>query len=98
MRSGQNKDQIKKRRALVIPVILVFCILCMAVFWISRKTTEEMSASAIGNLNESLNLVQGTIETILQKEAEFQKLIADELIIEDNMERFILSYKKIRQW
>ena len=48
-----------------------------------------MSQSAISNLSESLELVRGTIEAILDKEAEFQKLIAQEVSLMENPEEFI---------
>ena len=51
-----------------------------------------MSQSAISNLSESLELVRGTIEAILDKEAEFQKLIAQEVSLMENPEEFIQSY------
>lgn len=55
--------------------------LATIVFTVARKISTEMSASAIQNLSESLDLMKGTIEAILSKEAEFQKLIAQELVM-----------------
>lgn len=80
--------------ALLLPIILVFCILGAAVFGVSRKISKEMSASAIQNLSESLDLMKGTIEAILIKEAEFQKLIAQEIVTIEDPETFIRSYNK----
>ncbi len=77
-----------------LPIILVFCILIAVVFSVSRKISTEMSHSAIQNLSESLDLMKGTIEAILQKEAEFQKLIAQEISATENPEEFIRSYHK----
>lgn len=53
-------------------VIGLFCVLGIVVFSVSRRITTEMSASAISNLGESLDLIQGTIETIFRMEAEHQ--------------------------
>ncbi len=55
-----------------------------------------MSSSAIYNLSESLGLIKGTIQAILTKEAEFQKLIAQEITMIEEPEQFIRSYEKNR--
>lgn len=60
IKSGANKGL-----PLLISIIMVFCILGTVVFSVARKTNREMSAAAIQNLNESLDLVQCTIEAIL---------------------------------
>lgn len=52
-----------------------------------------MSSSAIGNLSESLELLKSTVETLLKKEAEFQKLIAEEIATTENPEEFIRNYQ-----
>lgn len=79
---------------LLFSIIVVFFILGMVVFTVSRKITEEMSSSAIHNLNESLVLIRGTIEAILVKESEFQKLIAQEIATLDEPEEFVSSYNR----
>ncbi len=79
---------------LIVPILLVFCILGGVVFSIANKISNEMSASAVTNLGESLNLIQGTVEVILNKEAEFQKLMAGEIAVMDNPEEFIRSYSR----
>ena len=61
---------------LLLSIVLVFCILGTVVYAVSRKISREMSASAIQNLSESLDLIQCTIEAILKNEAEFQALVA----------------------
>lgn len=53
-----------------------------------------MSASAVQNLSESLDLVRCTIEAILRSEAEFQELIAQEIAYAEDPEDFICSYKR----
>ncbi len=90
----KKKDKTNKGARLIISFILVFCMLGAVVFSVSWKISEEMSASAIDNLSESLNLIEGTIEAILQKEAEFQKLIAQEIATVEDSEEFVLSYEK----
>ncbi|GFH91911.1 MAG: response regulator [Lachnospiraceae bacterium] len=91
----QIKNRINKEvPPLLFSIIVVFFILGMLVFAISRKITEEMSSSAIHNLNESLVLIKGTIEAILVKESEFQKLIAQEIATLDELEEFVSAYNK----
>ena len=75
-------------------IISVFCILGIVVFTVSQKISREMSESAIQNLSESLELMKGTIEAILTKEAEFQKLIAQEIVTIEEPEAFVRSYNK----
>ena len=95
------KDKIKKSEngrgiPLIVSIIIVFCILGTFVFSVSRKISMEMSSSAIGNLSESLSLIKGTIEVLLNKDAEFQTLIAQELTTLEDPEGFILSYQRNR--
>ncbi len=78
----------------IILIVLVFCILGGVVFSIARKISVEMSESAVSNLAESLDLIQGTVEVILSKEAEFQKLMAEEIADMDDPERSIQSYSR----
>ena len=56
--------------------------------------SREMASSAIQNLSESLDLMKGTIEAVLIKEAEFQKLMAQEIATIKDPEEFIRSYEK----
>lgn len=91
------KSVMKKRNnesKLVISFILVFCILAAVVFSVSRKILDEMSSSAIDNLSESLDLIEGTMEAILRKETEFQNLIAQEIAASEEPEEFVSSYEK----
>ncbi|MDE7036208.1 MAG: hybrid sensor histidine kinase/response regulator, partial [Eubacteriales bacterium] len=53
-----------------------------------------MSDSAIQNLSESLDLIESTIEAILRSEAEFQKLIAQEIARADDPEEYIRFHEK----
>ncbi len=93
-----NKSKKKGRKfqgvSFIILVMIVFCILGGVVFSIARRISAEMSESAVNNLGESLNLIQGTVEVILKKEAEFQKLMAEEIAIMDEPEEFIHSYNR----
>ena len=77
---------------LILSILLTFCILGTIVYFVARRISSEMSQSAISNLSESLELVRGTIEAILDKEAEFQKLMAQEISVMENPEKFIQSY------
>ncbi len=94
MEKREGRSVIHRKIILIIPIILVFCILGTVVFFVSRKISREMSESAITNLNESLDLIENTMETILKKESEFQELIAQELVDAENPEDFIRSYER----
>ncbi|MCI9333290.1 MAG: response regulator [Lachnospiraceae bacterium] len=92
MKKKQGTGKIDKGFSLMISIILVFCILGAVVFSVSRKISVEMSDSAIQNLSESLNLIKSTIEAILNKEAEFQKLMAREMAMAEDPEVHLRSY------
>lgn len=94
MKKKQGRGVEDKGISLLISIILVFCILGAVVFSVARKISAEMSESAIQNLSESLDLIKCTIEAILNKEAEFQKLIAKETAAAEDPEEYILSYEK----
>ena len=79
-----------------LSIVLVFCVFGTVVFFVAQRISKEMSSSAIHNLSESLGLIKGTVEAILIKEAEFQKLIAQEISTIEDQEAFIRSYKKNR--
>ncbi len=74
-------------------VIGLFCVLGIVVFSVSRRITTEMSASAISNLGESLDLIQGTIETIFRMEAEHQELMAEELSALEAPEEYVRGWE-----
>lgn len=78
---------------LFLSIILVFCILGAVVFSVSKKTTREMSESAIQNLSESLDLIKCTIEAVLRNEAEFQTMIAKEIAQKGDIENSIYAYE-----
>lgn len=80
----------------LLSIVLVFGVLGAVVFSVSRKLSAEMSSSAIHNLRESLELIKGTVEAILTKEAEFQSLMAQELTIVEDPVEFIRCYNKNR--
>ena len=92
----KKRDKTRKNKAfpLLLSIIVVFCMLGTIVFAVAQKISSEMSASAIQNLSESLDLMKGTMEAILVKEAEFQKLMAKELVMLENPENFIQSYDR----
>ena len=90
----RNKRKMDGGFSLLLSIILVFVILGAVVFSVSRKISVEMSESATQNLSESLNLIQCTIEAILNNEAEFQKLLAQEIALVEDPEAQIRSYGK----
>ncbi len=75
-------------------IILIFSIFGLIVSSVSRKISREMSASAIQNLSESLDMMKGTIEAILRNEVEFQSMIAKELAKTENLQDKILTYER----
>lgn len=79
MREKRNRSKADRGIPLLLSIILVFCVLGTVVFSVARKISAEMVESAIQNLSESLDLMKGTIEAVLVKEAEFQKLMAQEM-------------------
>lgn len=92
MKENQNERKTNKDISLLLSIFLVFCVLGIIVFSVSRKITVEMSESAIQNLSESLDLIKSTIEVILDKEADYQKLMAQELSAVENVEEHIKHY------
>ncbi len=94
MAKRQNRSKKDKSFSLLLSIILVFCILGGVVFSVSRKISVEMSTSAVQNLSETLNLIKSTIEAILNNEAEFQKIMAQEIAHTENLEDYIRSYQK----
>lgn len=87
-----DKRKIDRGFSLFLSISLVFIILGVIVFSVSQRISAEMSESATQNLSESLNLVQCTIEAILNNEAEFQKLLAQEIALVEDPEEQIRSY------
>ena len=96
MGKKEKRGRINSSISLLLSIVLVFCILGTVVFSVARKISKEMSSSAINNLSESLVLIKGTVEAILIKEAEFQKLIALEIATIEKPEEFIRSYNRNR--
>ncbi len=92
MREKQSTRKIDKGGSLLLSIILVFCVLGAVVFSVSRKISVEMSDSAIQNLSESLNLIKSTIEAIQNKDAEFQKLMAQEIALAEDPEEDLRAY------
>ncbi len=74
------KEEKTNKHLLFFLYILVLSILGGGVFLISQKIQNGMSSAAIQNLSENLDLIKGTIEGIVNNEAEFQKLIARKIV------------------
>jgi len=79
---------------LLVSIVLTFFVLGIIVFSVSHKIMTEMAASATQNLNESLDLIKCTIEAILNKEAEYQRLMAQGIAAMESPEEYVLNYKK----
>lgn len=94
MKKKGHEKKIDRGLPLFFSIILVFFILGVSVFSVSKKISREMSSSAIQNLSESLDLIACTIEAIINKEAEYQKLMAQEIAKLDNPEEYVLDYVK----
>lgn len=96
MKKNPSGTQKNKEIPLLLSIILVFCILGGIVFSVSQKISHEMSASAIQNLSENLNLIKSTIEAISNNEAEFQNMIAHEVALSDDPIEYIRSFEPNR--
>ncbi len=94
MRKKHNERKTDIGFSLLISIILVFLFLGIIVFSVSRKISREMAASATQNLNESLDLIQCTIEAILNKEAEYQRLMARGIAVMEEPEEYIRNYTR----
>lgn len=94
MKEKKDRDRTDKKIPLLLSIIFVFCVFGSVVFAVSQKISKEMSTAAIQNLNENLDLIKCTIESICKKDAEFQKLMAQEIARLENPEDFIRSYQK----
>ena len=94
MNKERKKSRKDRRFPLLLLIILVFAVLGTIVFSVVRRVSAEMSASAIQNLSESLNLIKCTIEAMLNNEAEFQKMMSREAARWENPEEYIRSFEK----
>ena len=94
MRKRQSESKIDRGMPMLISIILVFFVLAIIVFSVSHKITKEMAASATQNLHESLDLIECTIEAILNKEAEYQRLMAKGIAAMEEPEEYIRNYKR----
>ncbi len=94
MKKKQGKDRKDSGIPLFVSIVIVFCILGVVVFSLAGKITKDMSASAIQNLSESLDLIKCTIEAILKNEADFQKLIAQRVAAAEDPEEYICVYDR----
>ncbi len=94
MKKKQNESRIDRGISLLVSIILVFLFLAFIVFSVSHKISREMMASATQNLNESLDLIKYSIEAILNKEAEYQKLMAKGIAAMEEPEEYIRQYTR----
>ena len=94
MKEKADKKIRRRGTALLLSIILIFGVFGTVVYAVSRKISKEMSSSAIQNLNESLALIQSTIEAILRSEADFQWLIAQDLARMDDPAAYVQSYER----
>ena len=94
MGKKRNESKIDRGIPLLVSIILVFLFLAIIVFAVSHRISREMAASATQNLNESLDLIECTIEAILNKEAEYQRLMAQGIAAMEEPEEYIRNYKK----
>lgn len=93
MKEDLQATRKNKGHSLLLSILLIFCILGAVVFAVAQKAMNEMSASAIQNLSENLNLIKSTIEAVIYNEAEFQKLIANKIAASSNPDEYILDYE-----
>ena len=88
-----NRQETRRGMPLLLSIILVFIMFGTVVFSVSRRISGEMSASAVQNLRESLDLIESTIEAILRSQVEFQTLIAREIAGAEDPEAYIRAYE-----
>ena len=93
MKKGQKEQKADGGVPLLLSIIIVFGIMGAVVLSVARRTSTEMEASAIQNLSESLDLIESTIEAVLNKEAEFQQLIAHEIATAPEPMEYIRNYQ-----
>ena len=90
-----KKEKEKKKYGVsvvfIANILIVFCILGSVVYSVERTISMQMSEAAIESLSESLELLKGTIEAILYKEAEFQSMLAEEISLMEEPEEFFRS-------
>ena len=55
MKETSNNQKKSRNRSLLFSIIIIFSILGAIIFAVSRKISNEMSASAVQNLSESLD-------------------------------------------
>ena len=77
----------------VIVVLVIFAVMGASIYGVAKKTYDDMSAAAIRNLNENLNLIENTVEAIMRSEAEFQQLIAEEIAAAPDPEDYVLNLR-----
>ncbi len=93
MKKGQKEQKEDGGVPFLLSIIIVFGIMGAVVLSVARRTSTEMEASAIQNLSESLDLIESTIEAVLNKEAEFQQLIAHEIAMAPEPMEYIRNYQ-----
>ena len=93
MKKGQKEQKEDGGVPFLLSIIIVFGIMGAVVLSVARRTSTEMEASAIQNLSESLDLIESTIEAVLNKEAEFQQLIAHEIATAPEPMEYIRNYQ-----
>ena len=89
-----NRQRKTRGLSLLFLIILFFSIFGAIISTVSQRISREMSASAIQNLSESLDLIQSTIEAILRSQSDFQSLIAQEIARVDDPEAYIRACEK----
>lgn len=94
MRKKRNESKMDRGISLLVSITLVFLFLAVIVFSVSSKISREMAESATQNLNDSLDLIKCTIEAILNKEAEYQQLMARGIAEMEEPEEYIRKYTK----
>lgn len=89
-----NKQGRARGLSLLFLILLFFSIFGIIISTVSQKISRQMSASAIQNLSESLDLIQSTIEAILRNQSDFQSLIAQEVASADDPAAYIRAFEK----
>lgn len=93
MKNKKKENKADGGRSLLFSILIVFGILGAFVFSVAHRISREMADSAIQNLSESLDLIESTIEAVLDKNAEYQRLMAQEIAMAPDMEEYVQTYR-----
>lgn len=89
------KEERKKKLDIrwIVAILLIFAVVVASIAAVAKRTYDDMSASAIANLNENLGLIENTVEAIMGDEARFQQLIAEGAATSPDLNAYVQGLK-----